>query len=146
MTVSSKTILAVFLVASLAGNATFLIATFTKPALRQTGTIDRLALTADQTFQAERARAHSKMAELRIELADEFAQEQPDRQRLVMTAVEMAQVQTEMRPKLVEHLLALHALLTPEQRLTFANLMRSTGGVGAACPGAMLYPTPDENR
>ena len=152
---SSKTILAVLLVASLAGNASFLIATFTKGAPQRAGTIDQLALTADQAakfesskqaFQDERARAHLKMAELRNALADEFAKESPDRQRLVTTAVEMAQVQTGMRPKLIDHLLVLHALLTPEQRATFASLMRSGGGAGAACPGAMLYPTPDEER
>jgi len=152
---SSKTILAVLLVASLAGNASFLIATFTKGAPQRAGTIDQLALTADQAakfesskqaFQDERARAHLKMAELRNALADEFAKESPDRQRLVTTAGEMAQVQTAMRPKLIDHLLVLHALLTPLQRATFANLMRAGGGMGAACPGAMLYPTPDEER
>ena len=58
----------------------------------------------------------------------------------------MAQVQNGMRPKLIDHLLALHALLTPEQRATFANLMRTAGGMGAVCPGAMLYPTPDQER
>lgn len=152
---SSKTILAVLLVASLAGNASFLIATFTKGTPRRTGTIDQLALTADQTakfegakktFQDERAQAHLKMAELRNALADEFAKESPDRQSLVTTAGEMAQVQTGMRPRMIDHLLVLHALLTPAQRVTFANLMRSGGAAGTACPGAMLYPTPDEER
>ena len=152
---SSKTILAVLLVASLAGNASFLIATFTKGVPQRAGTIDQLALTADQTakfesskqaFQEERARAHQHMAELRNALADEFAKEVPDRQRLAATAVEMAQLQTAMRPKLIDNLLVLHALLTSEQRATFANLMRAGGGMGAACPGAMLYPTPDEER
>jgi Spy/CpxP family protein refolding chaperone len=152
---SSKTKLAILLVASLAGNASFLIATFTKGAPRRIGTIDQLALTADQTakfegskktFQEERARAHLKMAELRNALADEFAKESPDRQRLATTAGEMAQVQTGMRPRMIDHLLVLHALLTPAQRVTFANLMRSGGAAGTACPGAMLYPTPDEER
>jgi Spy/CpxP family protein refolding chaperone len=80
------------------------------------------------------------MSELRGVLADEFARQNPDRQRLVATAVEMAEVQTAMRPKLIEHLLALHSLLTPAQRATFNNLVRAGSGGGAMCPGAMLCP------
>lgn len=150
-----KTILAILLAASLAGNASFLIATFTKRAPRRTGIIAEVALTADQTagfessklaFQKERALAHRRMGELRGALANEFAKDSPDRQRLQTTALEMAQVQTAMRPKLIDHLMVLHALLTPEQRAAFARLMRESGGMGALCPGAILYPTPDEGR
>jgi len=152
--VRTKTILAVLLVASLAGNASFLITTFSKP-VQQAGPFNQLALTADQkvkfagskrAFQDERTKAHQQMAELRSVLADEFAKETPDRQRLVTTAVEMAQVQTGMRPKLIDHLLVLHELLSPAQRTTFANLMRAGGGGGAMCPGAMFFPTPGEER
>jgi len=152
---SGKTILAVLLVASLAGNASFLVAAFSKRPAQHVKGIDQLALTADQTarfegskraFQDERAKAHERLAELRGMLADEFAKEAPDRQRLATTAVEMAQVQAGMRPKLIDHLLALHALLTPAQRATFADLMRTGGGSGAVCPGAMFYPTADEQR
>ena len=86
------------------------------------------------------------MAELRRLLADEFAKEAPDRQRMVTTAVEMAQVQTGMRPKLIDHLLALHVLITPAQRTSFASLMRTGGGAGSVCPGAILYPTRDDGK
>jgi Spy/CpxP family protein refolding chaperone len=152
---SSKTILAVLLLASLAGNASFLITTFSRRPARQAGAIDQLALTADQAskfegskraFQDQRRMAHQKMAELRRLLADEFAKETPDRQRMVTTAVEMAQVQTGMRPKLIDHLLALHALITPAQRASFADLMRTGGGSGSVCPGSMLYPATDGER
>jgi Spy/CpxP family protein refolding chaperone len=151
----TTTILAVLLAASLAGNASFLIATVTRQGPRRPGNINRLGLTANQaarfesakrTFQGERKRAHRRMAELRYALAEEFAKERPDRQRMVTTAIEMARVQTEMRPKLIDHLLALHTLLIPEQRATFADLMRAGGGMRAACPGAMLYPGPEEER
>ena len=150
-----KTILAVLLAASLAGNVSFLITTLKKQRSRHPGNIAQLGLTADQTarfenskqtFQSERSHTHRRMAELRNALADEFAKERPDRQRLMTTAFEMVQVQTDMRPKLIDHLLALHELLTPEQRTAFAGLMRAGGGMGAACPGAMLYPAPEGER
>jgi Spy/CpxP family protein refolding chaperone len=153
--VSHKTVLAVLLVASLAGNAAFLITAFSSRPVRPAGAIDQLTLTADQTakfadakraFQDERARAHQKMDDLRGVLADELAKDTPDRQRLLTTAVAMAQVQTGMRPKLLDHLLALHALLTPAQRATLAETMRAGGGSGAGCPGAMLYSNPGQER
>lgn len=148
-------VLAVLLVASLAGNASFLLATLFKHPTQPAEVFEQLALTAEQKtklessrqgFQKERARAHQRMAGLRNALADEFAKETPDRQRLLTTALEMAQVQTDMRPKLIDHLLALHASLTPAQRVTLAQLMRTSSGMGAACPGAMLYPMSGEGK
>jgi hypothetical protein len=153
--VSTKTILAILLAASLAGNASFLLTVFLKRPTQRAGAIDQLSLTTDQasrfegakrTFQNERARAQKRMAELRGVLADEFLKEAPDRQRLLYAAVEMAQVQTGMRPKLVDHLLALHAVLTPAQRASLADAMRTGGGAGAGCPGAMLYSNPEQGR
>lgn len=150
---SSRTILAVLLAASLAGNASFVVTTLVHRPPKLTGAVDRLALTADQVsrfqgarqaFQEERTRARARMAELRGVLADEFAKEAPDRQRLVNAAVEMAEVQATMRPKLMDHLLALHALLDPEQRVALAETMRVGGGAGDACPGATLYSTPEQ--
>jgi hypothetical protein len=86
------------------------------------------------------------MSELRGVLASEFAKDKPDNQRMVTAAVEMAQVQTGMRPKLIDHLMVLHALLTPAWRQLLSNLLRKAGGRAATCPGAMLYPTPGEER
>jgi uncharacterized membrane protein len=151
---SKTTILSAFLAASLAGNASFLVSALTSthaPA----GAIAELALTAGQakeleaskkTFQEERAKAHRGMTELRGALAEEFAQESPDRAKLLRTSLEMAELQTAMRPKLVDHILVLHAVLTPDQRAAFARLMRSGGGMAAGCPGAMLYSTPTEDK
>jgi len=152
---SSKTIIAIFLAASLAGNASFLLTSLLKRSAQHAGAVDQLSLTADQasrfegakrTFQDERARAHGKMSDLRGVLADEFSKETPDRQRLLDAAAEMAQVQASMRPRVIDHLLALHALITPGQRAALAKIMRAGGGSGEACPGGMLYPAPDRNR
>jgi Spy/CpxP family protein refolding chaperone len=152
---SSKTLLTVLLVASLAGNASFLITKFSKRPSPHAGLVSQLVLTPDQTakfaaskstFQDQRAQTLQKMAALRSALADEFAKEAPDRQKLLATAAGMVEIQTAMRPKLIEHLLSLHPLLTLKQRATLANLMRTGGGSEAVCPGAMLYPTRDEER
>jgi len=150
---SSKTILAFLLAASLAGNASFVVTAVLNRQPQHTGAIDQLALTADQVsrfqgarqaFQEERTRSHKRMAELRGVLADEFAKEAPDRLRLVNAAVEMASVQATMRPKLIDHFLALHVLLNPEQRLALAETMRVGGGAADACPGATLYSAPEQ--
>ena len=144
-----KTILVILLAASLAGNAAFLITTFFRRPAQHSGAIEKLALTADQTakfkgtkraFRDEQTRAHQRMAELRGVLTGELGKAIPDRARLLNAALEMAQVQAEMRPKLIDHLLALHALLTPTQRAALSEIMRSSGGEnGAACPGAVFY-------
>ena len=151
---SSKTLLAILLTASLAGNAAFLITAFIK---RPTGTlaaIDQLKLTQEQknrfaeatrAFQAEKTRAHKRMAELRDVLAEELAKEAPDRQKMLGAAIDMAKVQTEMRPKLVDRLLALHSILTPAQRATLAAVMRTEGAAGG-CPGAALFHAPGQDR
>lgn len=152
---NSKTILAILLVASLAGNAAFLVTAFLRRPVHPAAALDQLSLTDNQkakfettkiAFQAERSRSHGRMAELRGALADEFMKETPDRQKLVSTSGEMAAVQTNMRPKVIDHLLALHAVLTPAQRTTLAKFIRAGEGTGAACPGAALYSTPDQGR
>jgi Spy/CpxP family protein refolding chaperone len=150
---SVKTILSVLLVASLAGNASFLIATFSKRPNHHAGAINQLALTAEQTAQLanskqvfldQRTQAQRQLAELRGALADEFTKDAPDRQRLAATTSQMAEIQNGMRPKVIEHLLRLHSLLTPTQRQGFASVMRKGGGAASVCPGAMLYSTPEE--
>jgi Spy/CpxP family protein refolding chaperone len=150
---SVKTILSVLLVASLAGNASFLIATFTRRPIHHAGAINQLALTAEQTarladskqvFLDQRAQAQRQLAELRSVLADEFTKDVPDRQHLSATTSQMAEIQNGMRPKVIEHLLRLHTLLTPAQRKGFAGVMRKGGGSASVCPGAMLYSAPEE--
>lgn len=149
---SSKTILAFLLAASLAGNASFVVTAILNRQPQPAGAIDQFAFTPNQmsrfqgvrqAFQEERARSRKRMAELRGVLADEFAKEAPDRLRLVNAAVEMASVRATMRPKLIDHLLALHVLLNPEQRLALAKTMRAGGGAADACPGATLYSAPE---
>jgi Spy/CpxP family protein refolding chaperone len=152
---NSKLILAILLAASLAGNAAFLVTAFLPRPAQPATALDQLSLTADQkakfegtkkAFQEERSRNHKRMIELRATLADEFVKEAPDRQRMVSTSLEMATVQTNMRPKVIDHLIALHAVLTPEQRTALANVMRTGEGSTAACPGAMLYSPPDQGK
>jgi Spy/CpxP family protein refolding chaperone len=150
---NSKALLVILLAASLAGNAAFLMTAFARRSAPPAAALEQLSLTDGQkakfegikrAFQEERAVSHRSMAELRARLADEYGTETPDRQRLLSTSLEMAALQTSMRPKVVDHLLALHGLLTPGQRATLAGMMRAGSGIGAACPGAMLY-SPSEH-
>jgi len=152
---STKTILAILLAASLAGNAAFLFTAFLKQPPQHPGAIEMLSLSADQAAKFEvakhslqdgRTRAHKKMAELRAVLADEFLKGAPDQGRMLNAALEMAQVQTNMRPRIIDHLLALHALLTPTQRETLAGAMRAAGVAGTVCPGSMLFSAPEQER
>jgi len=153
--VNAKTILAIVLAASLSGNAAFLVTAFVRRPHPSAGALDQLSLTADQTskleaakkaFQTERAPAQQRMAELRRVLADEYQKDSPDRQVLLDTATEMTRVQSGMRPKVVDHLLALHAVFNPGQRQSLAQVMRNGAGPGAACPAAMLYPSSDQGK
>jgi Spy/CpxP family protein refolding chaperone len=145
---STRTILAILLAASLAGNVSFLLTSFLRQPFRNAGVIERLSLTTDQasrveevarTFRDDRVKAHRRMSDLRKVLADEFQKDQPDRPRMLSAAAEMARVQTGMRPRLVDYLLALHAVLTPEQRGSLAEAMRAAGESGETCPEAMPW-------
>ena len=151
---SSKTTLAILLTASLAGNTAFLISTFIKSPRGTRAAMDQLTLTEEQkgrfaeagrVFQAERTRAHKRMGELRDVLAEELAKEAPDRNKMLGAATDMAKVQTEMRPMLVDHLLVLHSILTPAQRATLAAVMRNEGAAGG-CPGASLFRDTEQDR
>jgi hypothetical protein len=146
-----KTILGILLVASLAGNAAFVITALAGSASSPVSVLDSLALTDDQearfqdeqrSFEADRARARARMTELRGVMADELAKASPDREAMVRAALEMGDVQRAMRPRAVDHLLALHAVLTPVQRTALADAMRAAIP-GATCPGAFLESVPD---
>jgi len=150
---NTKILLGILLVASLAGNAAFLLTTALARHDAPMAMLCQLGLTPDQdarlaesrqAFQHERMQAQERIARLRSTFAGEFAKAAPDRQRLQAASDEMARVQGEMRPKMIAHLLTLHALLTPDQRAVFAKAMHAGMGTNAACPGAMLYPTPQE--
>lgn len=152
---SGKTILAILLTASLCGNAAFLVTSFLHRRVQPVGALEQLSLTEEQSskleaakkaFQGERASAQKRMAELRGVLADEFQKDSADGQMLLGTATEMTRVQASMRPKVVDHLMVLHALLNAEQRASLARVMRTGAGPGAACPAAMLYPTSDQGE
>ena len=151
----TKLILSTLLVASLAGNASFLISTFMKSSTPRSGLISQLALTPEQkkmfaasrqVFQAQRAETVAKMAALRSVLAEEFEKDMPARQEMLSAALGMVEVQTAMRPKMIDHLLSLHAALAPAQRTEFAKMMREGDGTVAGCPGAMLYQNRDDER
>lgn len=152
---NAKTSLVILLTASLCGNAAFLLTSFLHHRAQPVAVLDQLSLTEEQSsklesakkaFQGERASAQKRMAELRGVLADEFQKDSPDRQVLLSTATEMTQVQAGMRPKVVDHLMALHALLNSGQRASLAAVMRTGAGPGAACPAAMLYPSSDRGK
>lgn len=144
-----KNLLVALLVASLAGNTAFFVTAAVRAHGRPLGSSGKLELTTEQktrfraaneTFLAGRVEAHSKLAELRAGLAAEFLKETPDRDRLLKVAMEMAEVQTARRPKLIEHLILLHGMLSPSQRATMADELRShTSTCCAACPGSSLF-------
>ena len=76
----------------------------------------------------------------RAGLAAEFLKETPDRDRLLKVAMEMAEVQTARRPKLIEHLILLHGMLSPSQRTVMAEELRThTNNCCAACPGSKMF-------
>lgn len=145
---SGKTILGILLAASLSGNVAFLLTASLHASTPHPTPLERLELTGGQksrleasqrAFQQERKRSHARMSELRRTIADELSKDAPNRRRLMDASMEMARVQTDLRPKVVDHLLAFHALLTPAQRAVLAEIMRTGPVRGAGCPGAGLY-------
>lgn len=144
-----RSLVVAFLVASLSGNAAFLITTVVKRYGRGSNGPVRLMLTTEQKarfseanawYLAERAVAHRQLIELRGELANEFLKDTPDRERLLKVALEMAEIQTARRPKLIEHLLLFHSLLVPSQRAAMADEVRNhTSACCAGCPGSSFF-------
>lgn len=141
-----KAIIGILLAASLSGNVAFLVTAAVRRGSTPVSVLDGLTLTRDQeaqfeparrSFQTERARARARMAELRGVLADELVRDAPDRAAMLRATDQMGEVHAAMRSNLVEHLLALHALLEPGQRELVAEAMRS-GSAGTSCPGAVL--------
>jgi Spy/CpxP family protein refolding chaperone len=151
-------LLVLLLVASVAGNVAFAVTTVVARRQRAMLPMDRLGLDATQRsqlmatreqFVGERGRAHARMRTLRDALAAELTKPTPDRAHMTQLATEMAGIQAEMRPKLIAHLLDMHALLRPEQRGSLAEVLRGGGAAGAdmpACPGAALAPLPPAAR
>jgi Spy/CpxP family protein refolding chaperone len=153
-------LLVLLLAASVAGNVAFAVTTVVARRQRAALPMDRLGLDAAQRsqlmatreqFVGDRSRAHARMATLRDALAAEVTKATPDRARMTQITTDIAGIQAEMRPKLIGHLLDMHALLRPEQRGKLAEVLRH-GGVGGAgmhgCPGASLFPAsaPSEGR
>ena len=151
-------LLVLLLVASVAGNVAFAVTTVVARRQRAMLPMDRLGLDAAQRsrftatreqFVQDRGRAHARMRTLRDEFAAETTKPTPDRARMTQLANEMAGIQGEMRPKLIAHLLDMHALLRPEQRGRLAEVLRGGGAAGSdtpACPGAALVPIPPAAR
>jgi Spy/CpxP family protein refolding chaperone len=143
-------ILVLLLAASIAGNVAFVVTTLVARHERATLPMDRLGLDSDQRsklmvlreqFVAERGRAHGRMLELRRALADEVAKPAPDRARMDQILSDIAGIQAEMRPKFVAHLLDMHGVLRPEQRVGLGEILRAGGpGMMPGCPGAALEP------
>ena len=142
-------LLLLLLVASVAGNAAFVVTTVYARRQRIVLPMDRLGLGQDQRarllmlrreFVSEREQAHARMAALRDSLADEVRKAAPDRGLMLRVTAEMTDIQARMRPKLVAHLLDMHGVLRPEQRALLADILRSGGHGAAGCPGAAFYP------
>ncbi len=152
---NKKNLLIAVLVASLSGNAAFVITAVARSHEQPRGDADRLTLTtqqkkrfseANEVFLAGRAAAHRELSELRGELAAELLEETPNRERLLKVALKMSELQTARRPKLIEHLLLLHAMLSPSQRAAMADEIRSnTSACCAACPGSRFFVTQRRN-
>jgi Spy/CpxP family protein refolding chaperone len=143
-----RNLLVPFLVASLSGNAAFLTTTLIKRYGRGSNDTAQLTLTSEQrarfseanaVYRVDRTLAHGKLVELRGELANEFLKDTPNRERLLKVALEMAEIQTARRPKLIEHLLLFHGLLAPSQRAAMADELRSTSACCAGCPGSSFF-------
>jgi Spy/CpxP family protein refolding chaperone len=145
-------LLVLLLAASVAGNATFL-ATAAREDDRGSLPMDRLGLDAAQResmkplrsqFITGRNEAHKRIRDLRGALADEIAKQTPDRARIAGIAARMAVVQEEMRPKFIQHLLDMRAVLRPSQRAALGDLLRAGGepAMMSACTGDTLAPAP----
>jgi Spy/CpxP family protein refolding chaperone len=152
-------VLVLLLVASVAGNVAFAATTFIAGRQRAALPMDRLGLDDAQRtkllatreqFARERGRARARMATLRDDFAAEVAKPTPDRARMLQITSEMTSIQAEMRPKLLAHLLDMHQILRPAQRVQLAGMLKSGTGSAAmpGCPGAALAPqaTPGEAR
>jgi hypothetical protein len=144
-------LLLLVLTASVAANIAFLVSVMLARNELPIPTIDRLGPDAVQcgrlqaareTFVAERARAHTRIAELRRSLAVEIGGDRPDRSRVTRLTAQIGEIQGEMRPRFIDYLLEMQRVLRPDQRGRLAEILRR-GGPGRACPAAALEPPAD---
>ena len=94
----------------------------------------RLDLTSQQkadiaklraTFQKKTIDMRAKVAGIRVDLREQLAEEAPDEATIKRLVSSISEVQQAQQLALVEHLFAVRALLTPEQRKTLkGDLMR----------------------
>jgi len=137
---SIKTIL---FIASVALNAVFaatyiayklpLFAGVYQPAAPREPLFLQLDLTPDQLtrFKAERYKFHARLQELgqeiktrQIELIDLLGLAPPDQQAIEKKQQEIQQLQGAVQDKVIVHFLQASALLTPEQRARFFQLIK----------------------
>jgi hypothetical protein len=146
-------LLVLLLVASVAGNAAFVLTTVITRRQQGLLPVDRLGLDPDQRsklmvlreqFVGERSRARGRMLVLRRALADEVAKPAPDRARMDRIAADIAGIQAEMRPRFIAHLLEMHGALRPAQRAMLGEMFRTESGplMMPGCPVEALEPVP----
>lgn len=112
------------------------------------GALQALGLDADQQKQvaglrtkldAELAPVRQKMATLRGELQALWRVAEPDRQAIFAKQAEMDTLRDNLRAAMTDFRLAVHKLLTPEQRQRAAQLSQERGkgprGHGLGCDG-----------
>lgn len=145
-------LLLLLLTASVGANVAFLVSTLWTRREPPVPMLDRLEpetaqrgrlLAARQTFVAERARAHARIAELRRSLAAEVSGDRPDRSRMTRLVAQIAEIQAEMRPRFISYLLDMHGVLRSDQRARLAEILRKGGPGVSACPAAALEPLAD---
>ncbi len=106
------------------------------------GYLDLIELTTDQKKQVEEIRkgflpevagVRSVLRQKRLELSELLFAESPDSQAIEAKSVEISNLQRDMEKKVIEHILEEKALLSPEQKKQFHDVIRHEfegGGLG----------------
>lgn len=98
------------------------------------------------SFLADREAARHRTSALRAELATLLTADRPDEAAIDAVIGRISASQTALQHRVVDHVLAVRGVLTPEQRPRFEELMRKqlTAGVPTheECPMSALQETP----
>jgi len=78
-----------------------------------------------QTMRGKRAAFWQRATTLKSQLAESICSEKPERSQVVRLVDEFAQNQADMQRTVVDHLLSVSAILSPEQRKQFRTRLRS---------------------
>ncbi len=106
------------------------------------GYLDLIELTPDQKKQVEEIRkgflpevagVRQVLRQKRLELSELLFAESPDSQAIEAKSVEISNLQRDMEKKVIDHILEEKALLSPEQKKQFQEVIRGEfegGGLG----------------